>query len=329
MSAMEPRVSIIIPTYNRPTVLRRLLRTLDLQDYPAGQWEVLVVDDGSPGPETQAACQEPYRFSLRFLQQKHGGAANARNLGAEQSRGAILIFLDDDIVVDPGFITALAAEHARYDRAVLMGAFVPPPNGHSTPFHTAAVIYGIAQDTLPEPGDVEFIHVVSHNLSIKRAHFFEIGCFQDPTDGKQWPNWDDIDIAYRAYQAGFVFRRVAGAGGSHIDYALDDFQAHCKRMNRAGRSAIALFAKFPELVHLLPMFHDKTPIRPGDPPRLVVKKILRAVTAWEPALALMETLKRLLERKRPNSPVLRQLYRWITSSYIYNGYRHPQPLERR
>jgi glycosyltransferase involved in cell wall biosynthesis len=319
---MELTLSVIIPTYNRSLSLKRLLDSLSAQSYPYEGWEAIIVDDGSVDPGYDAVLNHDYPFKLHTIYQANQGAAQARNAGATQSEAKILIFLDDDIVVQPDFLVNIVQAHRQFDRAMIMGTFLLCSTGEDTPFRWACIHHGIAQSPVNSGGKVSFLDCVSHNLSIKRQDFFQLGMFQDPTFGKGWPNWDDIDLSYRAYLQGFDFQQVAEARGQHIDQTLDDFQVHCKRAFRAGKSAASLFRKYPGLAPMMPMFRDKTAIDiKNDPPKLVLRKTLRAFLAWWPVLNVMETLTRILEKFLPRSFVLVRLYRWINSSYIYKGYR--------
>lgn len=315
-------ISVIIPTYNRASPLRRLLEALAQQTYPSEKWEVIVVDDGSTDSTSEEVAARKYPFRLRCFGQSNLGAVAARNLGARQSSADVLVFLDDDVVVEPRYIACLANEHERYDRAVIMGTFKPYITAQNPPFRAICANNELADVGLGDWGTASFTECVSHNLSIRLEHFLAIGMFQDPSHG-QWPNWDDIDLAYRAYQAGFSFRRLPEAVGCHIDYALDDLSTNCQRTYRAGKSAVSLFHKYPGLQRHLPMFRDKTPISVrDDSPRLVARKLLRGFLGWAPVLWCMERLTHIIvERIAPRPALLRPLYRWITSSYIYRGYR--------
>lgn len=315
-------LSVVIPTYNRSWSLTRLVTHLSEQSCPAYRFEIVVVDDGSSDPGYADIFERQYPFALLHLSQDHQGAVAARNLGALNSKGDILVFLDDDVVIEPGYLEGIQRAHGLYDKAIIMGAFQPSLPLEAGPFSKAVNKYGVTQGDIINNQFVNFYQCVSHNLSIKRNHFFEIGMFQDPTENHGWPNWDDVDLAFRAHKAGFQFIQVEDAKGSHMDHALDDFQVHCKRIFEAGKSANWLFKKYPELQYQLPMFQDKNPINLfEDTPFLTLRKIMRALLAWTPIVNTMELFCKQLEKKSPQSILLVQMYRWINSSYIFRGYR--------
>jgi len=89
-----PYFSIVIPTYNRPLLLRRALLSVRAQRFR--DFEVVVVDDGSD-LSCAPAVEEFADLPLRFIYQgSNQGAASARNAGIDASRGRYITFLDDD-----------------------------------------------------------------------------------------------------------------------------------------------------------------------------------------------------------------------------------------
>jgi glycosyltransferase involved in cell wall biosynthesis len=99
---VAPRVSIVIPTYNRSTVVRRAIDSVFAQTFQ--DFEVVVVDDGSTDDTRGALVGYPDR--LRYIAQKNQGPAAARNHGMEQARGQFIGFLDSDDLYYPDNIEA-------------------------------------------------------------------------------------------------------------------------------------------------------------------------------------------------------------------------------
>lgn len=123
----QPRlVSVIVPTRNRRESLERQLRALATQDYQ-GHYEVVVSDDGSDDGTTDLLSALERDASL--LGDRAGrdldlvmarsatcrGSPHARNVGMERARGDLMAFCDDDDVVQPNWLRALAEAAAEAD----------------------------------------------------------------------------------------------------------------------------------------------------------------------------------------------------------------------
>lgn len=317
-------VSVIIPTYNRPESVMKLLDSLSQQTLPPEQFEVIVVDDGSTYDD-RVVTERPYPFKLRYIRQENSGATIARNNGARGSQGEQLVFIDDDITVSPGALQAVVDLCLREPQALVMGTLISrsvedPPS----PF-TNSVLKDVNKQPHAGGGngqdlEVNFSWCNTQLLAMRRDDFFGLGMLQDPTGG--WPNWDDVDLGYRAYLAGYRLLKSGQAVAYHWDNSLRSLEAACNRWQRACKSAVRLLEVHPGLLPHLPMLRDKTPVvLARDSPRLVVRKLLRQISASKPVLWCMEQGVRMLERLHP-SPVLQSsLYLWIQGSYMYRGYR--------
>lgn len=98
-TSTQPRVSVILPTHNRPDLLREALTSL--QDQTFSDWEAVIVDDAS----CPAVEFSPNDARIRILRHDtaQGGAA-AKNTGIQNARGEILAFLDDDDCYAPRYL---------------------------------------------------------------------------------------------------------------------------------------------------------------------------------------------------------------------------------
>lgn len=93
-----PSVSIIIPTYNRAKYLNLTLQSIAQQTYQ--DFEVIVVDDGTPGDENESICSEFEK--VRYFKIKNsGGPASPRNFGIQKASGKYIAFVDDDDLWQP------------------------------------------------------------------------------------------------------------------------------------------------------------------------------------------------------------------------------------
>jgi glycosyltransferase involved in cell wall biosynthesis len=181
-----PFVSVIVPTYNRASLLKRLLESLREQTYPADKFEVLVVDDGSTD-ETPQVVEEFARsapFAVRYFRQPRKGPAAARNLGIQQSRGEIVAFVDSDVTVAKDWLTN-AVHYFLTDKVDGVEGRTEPC-GTETPFaHRAHNLKG-----------GQFL---TCNIFYTRAILKRIGGFDERFRA---PHREDSDLAWRVLDAG-------------------------------------------------------------------------------------------------------------------------------
>ncbi len=103
-----PSVTIAIPTYNRARLLTQTLAGLTTQRYPAELLEILIIDNNSPDNTRDivasfATAAHPPRHILETQQ----GANFARNRALAEARGEIIVYGDDDILMQPDWLHEL------------------------------------------------------------------------------------------------------------------------------------------------------------------------------------------------------------------------------
>lgn len=89
---MNELISVVIPTYNRASILSAAVNSVLGQTYP--QREIIVVDDGSMDDTQQII--EHFKDQVKYIRTVNGGASAARNVGVRHSRGELIAFLDSD-----------------------------------------------------------------------------------------------------------------------------------------------------------------------------------------------------------------------------------------
>lgn len=129
---MNPKVSIIIATYNREKYFLETLLSIQKQTF--SDWECLIIDDGSTDKTVEIIMplleQEPrFRYFLRPEHYKKG-TSGSRNYGLDLAKGEYIIFFDDDDIVHPQNLELCVAElsnreisFCRYIREVFIGDF--------------------------------------------------------------------------------------------------------------------------------------------------------------------------------------------------------------
>ena len=242
---MTPAFSVVIPTFERPGTLLRVLEALGRQAGPP-EFEVVVVDDGSRDatPERLRALSPPYPF--RFFRQDNSGPAAARNRGVEEARGRLVLFLGDDTVPEPGLLAVHAATHGepRPHPVAVLGYTTWPRDRRVSPFLHHINEYGLqfGYGLIDDPDCVPFNFFYTSNISLPRALLKAAGLF-DTT----FPHaaWEDIEIAYRMMRMGMKILYRPAAVARH--YHNITFASFRRRQEKAGEAAAIFYAKHPEL----------------------------------------------------------------------------------
>ncbi|MBW4613776.1 MAG: hormogonium polysaccharide biosynthesis glycosyltransferase HpsN [Desmonostoc vinosum HA7617-LM4] len=108
-----PLITVVIPTYNREEALRDSIADVLKQEYP--NFEVLVVDQTSKHqPEIQAYLEEvAIANKIKWLRLDWASLPGARNYAVRRSLGEIILFIDDDVQLTPGFLAAHAKNYTQ------------------------------------------------------------------------------------------------------------------------------------------------------------------------------------------------------------------------
>lgn len=238
-------ISIVIPTYNEPERLLAAVKSLALQDYPPQSVEIIVVDDASAAFDQDLCRQAAGSFALRVLRHTaNQGRARARNTGIRAASGEIVLFLDSDMTVEPGFLQAHAQAH-RQAGIVAIGhiRFGPQiPTDCLTRYLDSRGVHRLGKDE-----EVPFKCFVTGNSSVRRDQLLEVGLFDEDFTAY---GGEDLELGYRLHRNGAVFRFASQARSLH--HHLRPFRQHCQLMYTYGqRSLPVLLGKCPDLAPLL------------------------------------------------------------------------------
>jgi GT2 family glycosyltransferase len=170
-----PSFSVVVATHGRPRQLAECLAALASLDYPRDRFEVLIVDDGSPTPLTAVVAPYCERLDLMLVLQERAGAGAARNTGATRAKGTFLAFTEDDCIVSPDWLRALAQRFETAPEHMIGGRVL---NGlPDNPYSSASQLlfdYLYAYHNA-DPADPRFFG--TGNLALPTARFREIGGF--------------------------------------------------------------------------------------------------------------------------------------------------------
>jgi glucosyl-dolichyl phosphate glucuronosyltransferase len=120
-------VTVAICTWNRAKLLDQTLQRMQELHIPPGDtWELLIVNNNCTD-ETEAIVEKhSTRLPLRRLLEKQQGHANARNCALTHTRGELLLWTDDDVCVDRGWLAAYVEAAKNYPDAGYYGGPVEP-----------------------------------------------------------------------------------------------------------------------------------------------------------------------------------------------------------
>jgi glycosyltransferase involved in cell wall biosynthesis len=122
----EQLVSIILPTYNRSELIKRCVNSVLNQTY--GNWELIISDDGSRD-ETPAVAEECTKLDSRIkaiINKVNNGTPSNRNIGLSKSKGDLVFFIEDDLILLPDCIKTLVNTYnSLVSSGIKVGAVVP------------------------------------------------------------------------------------------------------------------------------------------------------------------------------------------------------------
>lgn len=197
------KASVIIPTYNREKELRQILELLSKQDRPAD--EILVIDQ-TPNhePQTKMLLEEFVRENkIRLLCQDKASLSMARNYGIRESRGDILIFIDDDVLFESNFIKAHLNNYADKDvdgvSGMVLSPEIPEPTENIRP-DLFDHPFGWLDFPLNFSRRTKTILMVGCNFSIKKSMAIKVRGSDNNFIGSA--RCEDNDFSWRVFCAG-------------------------------------------------------------------------------------------------------------------------------
>jgi glycosyltransferase involved in cell wall biosynthesis len=184
-----PAISVIIPVFNGDATIGDCLAKLYASTFR--DFEAIVVDDAST--DRTAAIVEGFPCRL-IACPKNSGQSAARNLGAAQSAGGILFFLDADILVARDSLSEIARAMAeRPEISALFGSFAST----TMPGNFAAVYKNLRHHYTHQTSNEEAATFCGGFGAIRREAFFAAGGF-NPTQRFM----EDVELGYRLHRAG-------------------------------------------------------------------------------------------------------------------------------
>ncbi len=231
---IEPLVSVIVATRDRPAYLRDLLDSLAVSTY--GRPEVVIIDDGSQAREenTRVITEASKNLSiLPVTNARTRGTVAALNQGAAVARGDILAFTDDDCIVESGWVSRLVSGYRSDHVGGVGGRVIPIENDKVRPIAIRKDLrIGCVDQNgtvtsnfdLTSEGLLSVDHLAGSDMSFRRDVFERLGGFDEHYQGNAYRFETDWGVQVR--RAGFtilfdpqakVSHRRAPIGGNRVD----------------------------------------------------------------------------------------------------------------
>lgn len=245
LAATPPTIDVILPTYNRATLLARALEGYCHQSYPAHKFTVIVADDGS----TDGTASVFHRFvnnspyALKYVRLEHSGPATARNRAITLVTGDRILFSGDDIFPHRDLLLQHALICERHPEVGVLGFVEWSPDLELTDFmrfvapNGAQFNYGNIKDHL----NCGYEMFYGANVSIP-AHWVHSERFDETIRSA---SVEDQEFGYRLEKRGLRLVFNPSAVGFH--YHPMTHSSFLERTEEAGKATRYLWHIHPEL----------------------------------------------------------------------------------
>jgi GT2 family glycosyltransferase len=248
---VKHQLSIAIPTLGRPELLVRVLDRLDDQTAPADSFEVIVAADAKERQLEaldRAVADRGYR--ARRLQASRPGASSARNEAWRAATAPLVLFLDDDVLPEPGLVAEHLEWHRRHpgEEIGVLGNVRWSDELRVTPF-MRWLEDGIQFDYVNIDGDeAGWGRFYTANVSVKRSLIERVEGFEE----EALPfGYEDLDLALRMHEHGFRLLYNRSAVAEHLHPM--DIEFWKRRVARIAISERQFVGMHPEI---RPYFYD-------------------------------------------------------------------------
>ncbi len=236
-------ISVVIPTYNRLPILKKCLDALEYQilNNEIQNFEIVVVDDGSTDGTVDYLKNNIETYPhLRLFEQSHGGPALGRNLGVENSKGELIIFIDSDLVVDKYFLrnhveTLIAAWEKLGNRKCFTYGSVINTSNFNNP-----------NSELFKIQDLSWAYFATGNVAIDKNVLEIAGIFDTSFE---LYGWEDLELGERLRNMGVKLIKCPKAIGYHWHPALslDQIPNLIRIEKERAKMGLVFYRKHPTL----------------------------------------------------------------------------------
>jgi glucosyl-dolichyl phosphate glucuronosyltransferase len=215
MSA-QPMLSVIICTYNRPTLIAKCLDHVIVQKgCEPNDYEVIVVDNCPSASVADVVAREAEKgaVAVRYVLEQKVGLSHARNRGIQEAHAELIGFMDDDAFATPGWVAAVLAAFQRYPECDALGGKLIGDWEEPRPTWLHDELLSMLGET--RYGEVSRILAADEwpfggNMAFRRHVFEQVGDFSTRLGFSRngLLGLEEVDLAYRMRQTNQIIRYV-------------------------------------------------------------------------------------------------------------------------
>jgi GT2 family glycosyltransferase len=221
------KTSVIVATHARPDSVRRLIASLALE-LARGSREIIIAENGTPSPMQLSPEGAP---PLTHLHEPRAGKCRIQNRAIAAAAGEILVFLDDDLVVAPGYLEAVEEFFDTHREFAAMKGRILPAEDPETKVGPLAVYLDLP---LADHGEavLEVRGVLGANMAFRADALRQVGPFDERLGPGAGGHEEETEMSQRLRRAGL---RIGYAPKALVYHEVDPARANRERFIRIAR----------------------------------------------------------------------------------------------
>jgi len=193
----KPLVSVIIVNYNGREHLEKCFESLMKIDY--GKYELILVDNNSTDDSIEFV-KNAYPSVIIIKLDKNYGFSEPNNIGAKNSKGELLLFLNNDTIVKPNFITEMVKVLTQDSKIAICQSLLLKPDGNVDSSGDFLDILGRAYSSRKKVTKVsEILSARGASMMVRKNFFWDIGGF----DKHFFATFEDVELGWNAWIYGY------------------------------------------------------------------------------------------------------------------------------
>jgi glucosyl-dolichyl phosphate glucuronosyltransferase len=222
------KTSVIVATHGRPDSIRRLLASL-APELATGSREIIIAENGTPAPMELSLDGA----ALKHLHEPRAGKCRIQNRAIAQTTGEseILVFLDDDLIVAPGYLAAVERFFDTHREFAAMKGRILPAEDPEKKVGPMAVYLDLP---IVDHGEevIEVRGVLGANMAFRAGVLNQVGPFDERLGPGAGGHEEETEMSQRIRRAGF---RIGYAPQALVYHEVDPARANRERFIRIAR----------------------------------------------------------------------------------------------